>query len=74
MSDVDNFRDRLYLLAARIERYCDEIDYDANDRDLRLDLLDVARVASELSDTVRDYVQSGEEAAYAVERRKAGAS
>jgi hypothetical protein len=73
MSEVDRFRERLYMLAAKVERYCEEIDYDPDARDVRLDLLDLARTASQLSDTVRDYVQSGEESAYAAERRKVGA-
>jgi hypothetical protein len=73
-STVDSFRRQLQMLAFKVEQYCEETLYEPDDRNARLDLLDLTRIALELAGTVRGYVQSGEEMAYSVERRKGAAS
>jgi hypothetical protein len=65
---VDDYREQLYVLASKVEGQCDLIEYDLADR---LDWLDLQRVAHNLAGFVHEYVQGGEEEAYAAERRKA---
>jgi hypothetical protein len=72
---LESFRQRVTMLTHEIEQHCASNEYDgADDRDARLDWLDLERMADELSDLVHRYVQDGEGKAYKRELREKWAS
>jgi hypothetical protein len=68
MSEVDDYREQLTMLALKVEKTLRYAAYAAADQDEQLDWLDLGRIALEIVTTVHRAIQQEAEEALARER------